>query len=69
MPRPRTVTTPLDLTKLLGGRTRTRHELDATSYAVELAEEEGVIVRAGKQANATLWKLTSKGSRRAKAQK
>lgn len=65
MPRPRTVTKPLDLTKLLK-MPRTRHELDATAYAVELAEGEGVVSRAGKQINATLWKLTPKGRRRAR---
>lgn len=64
MPRPRTVTKPLDLTKLLE-QSRTRVELDATAYAVELAEAEGVVSAAGKQVNATLWKLTRKGRHRA----
>jgi len=66
MPRPRTVTKPLDLTKLLDGP-RTRLELDATAYAIDLAAAEGVICATEKkQVNATLWKLTRKGRERAR---
>lgn len=60
MPRPRTSTQPLDLTAL-AIHSRTRQELGATTYAVEMAEAEGVVCRSGKLVNATLWKLTRKG--------
>jgi hypothetical protein len=63
--RPRTATEDLDLSKLLQ-RPMTRFELDATPYACELAEDKGLIARAGKKVNATLWKLTPKGRRKAR---
>ena len=64
MARPMTVTTHLELEELLDGA-KTRGELGATPYAMQLAEDDGVIARAGRRGNATLWKLTPKGRRRA----
>jgi hypothetical protein len=64
--RQMTITIPLDPADLLDGP-RTRADMGLTRYAIQLAEKEGIVVRAGgKSASGYLWKLTPKGRRRAK---
>ena len=66
MSRQMTKTKPLELSKLLDGPL-TRPALDATPYAIKLAVDEGLIVRAGGGlGSGYTWKLTPKGRRRAK---